>query len=130
MDNPQSLNQILQSLNDGVALVDSDDWSIAFENAKFFQWFPPNGETDELLTVCMPGFDPERATKRLSAGRSYKFKLEVGDTARVTPLVIKMKALNDEGGACMLIQCDDISKQKEKEYMLESYSKMSERNAH
>jgi len=129
MVSEQSLKHILQSLNDGVALVDSSNWSIAFENAKFFQWFPPEGEGDELLTVRVPGFDPERAAKRLSAGRPYKFEIEVGDTARVTPLVIEMKPLHEDGGACVLVQCDDISKQKEKEYMLESYSKMSERNA-
>ncbi|NQV20551.1 MAG: adenylate/guanylate cyclase domain-containing protein [Rhodospirillales bacterium] len=129
MENEQTLKQILQSLNDGVALVDSDDWSIAFENAKFFQWFPPAGEEEELLTTRLPGFDPERAEKRLSAGRPYKFEIEIGEPPRTTPLNIELKPLHDDGGACVLVQCDDISKQKEKEYMLESYSKMSERNA-
>lgn len=129
MEDDKALKQILQSLNDGVALVDSDDWSIAFENAKFFQWFPPSGDGEDSLAGRMPGFNAERAEKRLGAGRPYKFEVEIGDAPRTTPLAIEIRTLHEEGGACVLVQCDDISKQKEKEYMLESYSKMSERNA-
>jgi adenylate cyclase len=129
MDTPQSLKQILQSLNDGIALVDPDDWSIKFENAKFFQWFPPTDDGDHVLTVRLPGFDTERAEKRLTAGRPYKFEIEVGETARPMPLAIELKPLQEDGDSRVLVQCADISKQKEKEYMLESYSKMAERNA-
>ena len=43
MDDNDSLTQIVQSLSIGVAIVNPDDWSIAFENAKFFQWFTARG---------------------------------------------------------------------------------------
>ena len=40
MSDSASLKQVIQTLNTGVAIADAGDWSIVFENAKFFEWFP------------------------------------------------------------------------------------------
>ena len=47
------LKHCLQTLKTGVAVVDPDDWSIIFENAKFFQWFSP-GDDLEPGHGCVP----------------------------------------------------------------------------
>jgi hypothetical protein len=52
----ETLRQIAQSLSIGLAVVDRDDFSIAFENANSFKWFPPGVEEDERIPARLPGF--------------------------------------------------------------------------
>ena len=47
----------LQALKSGVAIVAAESWSILFENAKFFDWFAPSGESDETLESRLPGLN-------------------------------------------------------------------------
>jgi adenylate cyclase len=44
------------------------------------------------------------------------------------PLAIEVRPLNKDDDSPICVECRDISKQKETEYMLESYSDLSERN--
>jgi adenylate cyclase len=129
MDKQDPLTQIVQSLSVGIALVDPADWSIAFENAKFFQWFPPPAADGDDLRARLTGVDLERAAQRLEKGRSYRFDHECEATSPATPLVIEMRMLKDADPPRIAVECRDISKQKQTEYMLESYSTMAEKNA-
>lgn len=49
-----SLKQLVQSLDVGLAVVDPETWSVVFENAKFFQWFPSEAEGNEPLSARLP----------------------------------------------------------------------------
>ncbi len=130
MDNHDSLTQIVQSLSIGVAIVDPDDWSIAFENAKFFQWFPPQAEKEEDgLQVRFKDADLERAAQRLDKGRPYRFEIDSDAATPAMPLVVEMRMIKDVDPPRIAVECRDISKQKQSEYMLESYSTMAEKNA-
>ena len=129
IDKPEHLRPALQSLGVGVALVDCETWSIVFENAKFFQWFPPPGEGDESLPQRLPELPADRALERLGQGRPYSFECETRAGARQIPVQIELKALEDSGAANVIVECRDLSKQKQAEYMLESYSKMAEKHA-
>ena len=120
--------QLLQSLGIGVAIVDPQTWGIDFENAMFFQWLPPGEDADAPLTSRIPGFKAERALERLGRGRTYKFEFESRAGGRTTPLSIEMQQLPNTQSDEVLVECHNISKQKESEYMLESYSKMVEKN--
>jgi len=123
-----TLKHLVQSLTVGVAVVDTESWAIEFENAKFFRWFPPVEDTDEPLTTRIAGLNVERAKERISGPRSYRTEVESSSETRSTPVVVEIKALPDSGGRRALVECRDISKQRESEYMLESYSTMSERH--
>lgn len=124
-----TLKHMVQSLAVGVAIVDTESWVIEFENAKFFQWFPPDENTDAPLTERVAGLNIERAKERLSGPRSYRVEVDSGSEKRKTPIVVEMKSLPDSDGRRALVECRDISKQREAEYMLESYSTMSERHS-
>ena len=39
---------VLKSLPTAIAVVDPETWRIEFENAKFFEWFPPPVEATEV----------------------------------------------------------------------------------
>ncbi|MBT5414847.1 MAG: adenylate/guanylate cyclase domain-containing protein [Rhodospirillaceae bacterium] len=119
----------LQSLTSGVAIVEPEDWRIRFENARFFQWFPPTEEDEDALAGRLPDLDADRARERLAKRGVYDFETQVRVGAREISLRIEIRR-QDEGpdGPFLLVECVDASKQKEAEYMLDSYSRMVEKN--
>lgn len=124
------LRQMLQSLNYGVALIDRDSLDILFENAKFFQWFPPPEDEEDGIQRRLPDFKPERAADRIKRGRPYTQESEAKIGARTIPLTIDIKPLAaDDEKSPLLVECRDTSKQKEAEYMLASYSEISEKHS-
>ena len=129
MSDSIDFRQLVQSLETGVALVDPATWAIHFVNGRFFQWFPGTGDETETLPGRVPGFDAERASARLAGGRSYGFETESATEGRSVPLRVECRGLDAEQGALALIECRDASKEKENQYMLDSYSKLAERNA-
>ena len=122
--------KVAQSLSVGVAVVDPDTWEIDFENAKFFTWFPPvAGDDGNSIASRIEDFPMERVVKRIEAGRSVTFETEVKDSARTIPLSVSVTAITDEDSTVALVECTDVSKEREATYMLESYSKLAEHNA-
>jgi len=119
----------LQSLTTGVALVDPETWTISFENAKFFEWFPPVDDDHDQLESRLAGLNAERARNRLERGRPFRFESEVKAGARTLSLGIELRHDKIGEQELLLVECQNISKQKEAEYMLDSYSRMAEKNA-
>jgi hypothetical protein len=81
------------------------------------------------LTTRLSGFNAQRALSHTQAGRKYSFETETQSGARTIPIGIEVRALPNHPEEQLVIECSDFSKQKQAEYMLESYSKMAERNA-
>jgi adenylate cyclase len=125
---PEELLPLLQSLSWGVALVEPDTWSVRFENATFFRWFPPGDSDLDHLGPRMPQVDLERVHARLGDGRPYRVEAEVKDGARAVSLQVEIRSLDVVDPPLLLVEAQDISKQKEAEYMLDSYSQMVERS--
>lgn len=124
------LKLYFQSLKTAVAVADVETWSIIFENAKFFHWFSPAGEEDdEGLASRLTGLKVDRARSRLSSGRPYIFETEVRSGPRSVSLSVEMRRDAVDGHEFVLVECQDVSKQKEAEYMLDTYSRMAEKNA-
>jgi adenylate cyclase len=118
---------ILNSLTTAVALVDPKTWAIRFENARFGEWFPPNDGGDRELSGRIPAADLERVGDRLEKGRTYRFETEVRVGPRTLTLQMEMRPYREEQGDLVLVEGQNISKQKEAEYMLDSYSRLTER---
>lgn len=123
------LTQVFQQLGLGVAVAEAEDLTVVLENARFFQWFPSSGESAEALPARLPGLDAARLRDRLARGRPYSFEAEVKSGARTLSLMVELRAASLDGRDRVIVECRDITKQKEAEYMLDSYSRMSERNA-
>jgi len=124
-----TLRQLAQTLGVGLAVVDPEAWEILFENANFFKWFPPQEDADEPLTARLIGFNASRASSRLQGGRPYSLETVVQSGGREVPIAVEVRPLPDHPLDYAVIECQDVSKQKQAEYMLESYSQMAERNA-
>lgn len=126
---PDALRRTLQNLNSACALVNSGDWLIVFENAAFFQWFPAQGEGDSLITERLPDFDAAKIADRLGNGRPFRYETVTRPGGREMPVEIDIHALPGDTDGLLVVECRDISKRRQAEYMLESYSTMAERNA-
>jgi adenylate cyclase len=125
---PEELLPLLQSLSWGVALVEPDTWSVRFENATFFRWFPPGDSDLDHLGPRVPQVDLDRVHARVDDGRPYRVEAEVKDGARAVSLQVEIRSLDVVDPPLLLVEAQDISKQKEAEYMLDSYSQMVERS--
>jgi class 3 adenylate cyclase len=125
----ETLKQVTQSLSVGIAVVEPEGWAVLFENANFFAWFPPERDADEPLTVRLSGFNGERAVTRAQRGRPYSFETETQSGGRTIPVAVEVRPIPDHPDEHLVVECRNITKQKQAEYMLESYSKMSEKNA-
>jgi class 3 adenylate cyclase len=128
VDGTRDLERALAGLGVGVAIVDAATWAVGFENPRFSQWFPEDRD-GQALPARLGSFDIERATARISQGRPFPFEVVSRAPGREVPISVEFKPLTREPGAPVLVECRDISKQKQTEYMLESYSKMAERHA-
>jgi adenylate cyclase len=135
--------RVLHDLDVGVAVTVPDGWPVLFENGRFFQLFPPRleaGLTDpdvvgdldaepETLADRLRGFRAERAAERLERGRTFSFDTEVETGGRTVPVRVALRALGDDPEGRVVVECADVSKEKEVQYMLDSYSSLAERNA-
>ena len=124
-----ALQQAARTLNIGLAIVSIDSWEVLFENANFFAWFPPESDADEPLTERVSGMNIGRAQSRLESGRPYRFETEAQSGGRSLPISVEIRAIPDLEEDQAVVECHNITKQRQAEYMLESYSKMAERNA-
>jgi len=125
----ETLRRIAQTLGVGIAIVNPETWEVIFENASFFNWFAPPEDADAPLTQRMPGLKFDRAKERLKEGRPYSCETETNYGGRKTPLAVELKPLPDHPSGAVVVECHDITKQKQAEYLLESYSKIAEKNA-
>jgi adenylate cyclase len=125
----EKLIKVVQTLKVGVAIIELEEWKVLFENASFFKWFAPNSDADEPLTERLPGFNPSRVQARLQEGRAFSFEAEAQIGERKIPIAVEIRPLSEEFTKQAIVECHDISKRRQAEYMLESYSKLSEKNA-
>ena len=125
----ETLRQIVQTVGVAIAVVAPEDWEIEFENANFFKWFPPSGGDDEPLTSRITELKADLARDRLEKRKAFRFEVETETGGRSLPVAVELRPLPDDASGRILVECRDLSKQKQAEYMLESYSQMSEKNA-
>jgi adenylate cyclase len=131
---------LLDRLVTGVAVTDPDGWPVRYANARFRDWFPapdgsaPDGEAlageaPDTVAARIAGFDADRARERLVQGRPYRLETESRTGARPVPVQVELRREDVAGRSIVLVEAQNITKQKETEYMLDSYSRLMERQA-
>ena len=128
--NDPALRSILQSLPTAIASFNLDTWQIDLENARFFQWFPaPVDQPEAGIDVRIPDLNVDRAASRLADGRPFLVESEVTSGTSAMPVRVECSKLVTDDGDLGLCVVTDISKEMESQYMLDSYSRMAEKNA-
>jgi class 3 adenylate cyclase len=105
------------------------DGCIIYENARFFDWFPPSEDPDAALAARVSALDAVAMAKRLDAGRAYELEMEVKAGERSVPLRVSVRRVAGDNDRHLLVQAVDASREKRAQFMLDSYSRMAEKNA-
>jgi adenylate cyclase len=118
---------LLESAGVGLALADPERLTIAFANPRFREWFPGCDEEERRLDELLSGLNVDRMRARLTGGQAYRTDLELKVNRRAMTLAVDVKRHEADDTDLLVVECQNITKLRELEYMVESYSKMVER---
>jgi hypothetical protein len=117
---------LLDSAAVGLSIVHPESFEVTFCNRRFDEWFPgtPAGRR---LTDLLPAIDEAALRSRVEQERPYRVEAEIKVRHRSIRLAISVTGTIQEGVPLFVVECQNITKLKELEYMVESYSKMVEK---
>lgn len=116
--------QLLRAIGAGVALLEPADLSFRFFNEAFGDWFPEAG-AGVALTTCLPDLKPDEIQDALKS--SGRFATDTMFRKKRRTLIIAIVFTLTDAGV-VLMECQNITRIRELETMIESYSTMVERN--
>ena len=121
---PAALTFLTSNKKVGLAIFDWDTLFPKFENTLFKDWFPIHSE-EPVLTARFAKLKIDRIKKRALKGTEYSLEQELKRNNRSK--IIKVTFSRTEAGD-LLVHALDYTKEKEVEYLLDSYVKMAEVN--
>ncbi|WP_368744660.1 adenylate/guanylate cyclase domain-containing protein [Desertibaculum subflavum] len=127
MDLARFREMLLQSAGVGLAIVHRRSGAVLFHNQRFAEWFPAAGEADATLARLLPALDLAGLEPQLAADGTATADVEVKPKRRPIQLLVRLEASEREGAEVLIVECQNVSKLRELEFMIESYSKMIER---
>jgi adenylate cyclase len=119
--------QLLRAIGVGIALVGEEALDFRFHNEKFAEWFgaPEAGAT---LAKAFPDIDLGALKGDLEAGRSHAVEIHVKPKRRTLVIALAISRAVSDGQALLVVECQNITRMRELESMIDSYSAMVERN--
>ena len=124
---PQWLQDVADALIVGLAIADPKTWQVTYQNRTFSEWFPaPLG--DDSLSGRLQSLREDRARRRIEKGRVFTVDSELRAGNR--PIAVRTTVREVEFGELrlLLIEAVNVSKEMEQEHMLDSFSKLADRN--
>jgi len=119
--------QLLRAIGVGVALLDQKDLKFRFFNDTFKEWFAEI-ELGQQLVEVFPDVDAEEVRRALSDHGQFTSEASFRIRRRTMTIAMTINpALEGEEKVAVLV-CQNISRIKELESMIDSYSLMVERN--
>jgi len=113
----------------GIAIAETADWQLLSCNRTLRSWTSTNDEGMPSLQAIAPGLDRDKALSAIATGRVFRHELAIGEAARARTLELTVKPHQLAGRDVALLEFVDVSSRKRIELMLDSYSRISERNA-
>jgi adenylate cyclase len=117
---------LLESVGVGLAMLKPDTRQVVFANRRFSDWFPGAVEQGQALDDIIPGVDYPRLKTALSRDRSHVCETSIRIKRRTVSLALQFTRHVHDGVTVVILECQNISKIKELELMIESYSRMVE----
>ncbi|MEP2027215.1 MAG: adenylate/guanylate cyclase domain-containing protein [Paracoccaceae bacterium] len=119
--------QLLRAIGVGVALVDLETLKLRFRNDTFAGWFGTAEESAKLVEL-FPGLDSAELTKALNNGGRHTTEASFKIRRRTMTVAMEFSHALDAGEKIAVLVCQNITRIKELESMIDSYSVMVERN--
>ncbi|SLN69869.1 Adenylate cyclase [Roseovarius litorisediminis] len=126
----ESINeQLLRAIGVGVALIDLDRLTLQFRNDTFNEWF---GENDPaaILTDLFPDLDSKELVAEMHNGGRMATETSFKLRRRKMTVAMEFNRADDADRNIAVLVCQNITRIKELESMIDSYSMMVERNTH
>lgn len=123
--------QLLRAIGVGVALVEIDGGALRYANETFDAWFGPI-ERGQRLGDLTAGPDFEAALAKLTGEQKVTTEVSFKRRRRSMTVAVELSRVAEDGpdsGEAVLV-CQNISRIKELESMIDSYAMMVERNTH
>lgn len=119
--------QLLRAIGVGIALARRDDFQIFFQNVPFWEWFeePPLGQR---IDQTLPGLELDALQEALAGGEPYAREITIKRKRRTFAIALTISEAESDGQAVLVIECQNVTRMRELESMIDSYSKMVERN--
>ncbi len=123
----QAINeQLLRSIGVGIAILRFSDLHFYFHNPSFAEWFG-DPSTSESLPQIIEGWREEARTALRETGR-YTGEVEVKPKRRTLIIAVSLALTEVEGEELIVVECQNITRMREMETMIDSYSSMVERH--
>lgn len=124
----EAINEkLLRSIGVGVAVADLDALVVLFANEKFVEWFGVAG-SQASLESALPGIDVAALRDAVSSTGRYAAELTVRPKRRSYAIALVASVVPGDGRRLLLIECQNVTRIRELEAMIESYSRMVEKN--
>ena len=117
--------QLLRAIGVGVAIVGEENLGFRFHNEKFAEWF---GEPGASLPDIFPELDLDLLRGGLAADGCYSIECSVRPKRRTLIIALSLSRAISNGERLLVVECQNITRIRELESMIESYSSMVERN--
>lgn len=119
--------QLLRAIGVGVAIVDLDELCLRFRNDTFATWFGESA-VGTRLTDLFPDLEPEGIKQTLASGQAFPAEVSFKMRRRTMSVALELSPALEAGEKIAVLVCQNITRIKELESMIDSYSMMVERN--
>ncbi|WP_299669537.1 adenylate/guanylate cyclase domain-containing protein [uncultured Ruegeria sp.] len=116
--------QLLRAIGVGVALLDSRTLQFGFRNDTFDDWFSSENQPNQLQEL-FPDLDVGAMQTALTESGRYTSEIRFKKKRRTLIIALDFTSTNDD---VLVLVCQNITRIKELESMIDSYSMMVERN--
>lgn len=121
--------QLLRAIGVGVALIDVKSLSVQFTNDTFAEWFGTPEENARISDI-LPTLEIQEALDKLAAGGKYTAEASFKLRRRTMTVAVEVNRALESDQDVIILVCQNITRIKELESMIDSYSMMVERNTH
>lgn len=118
---------LLESAGVGLAILNPESHEILFANRRFIEWFPGDSGVGRTVEQVFDNISLSQLADRLASSRPFTAEVEIKVKRRSIILSIQISHYSNPTFDALILECQNISKIKELEYMIESYSKMVEK---
>ena len=119
--------QLLRAIGVGVALLERSTFRFHFQNDTFKDWFADSGEAESLSDV-FADLDLSELEAGLADGGRYTAEIKHRKKRRMLVIAVDFTATSENDQDFVVLVCQNITRIRELESMIDSYSMMVERN--
>ncbi|MBK0398919.1 adenylate/guanylate cyclase domain-containing protein [Limibaculum sp. M0105] len=119
--------RLLRAIGVGVAIARERDLKLIFHNGAFAEWFgEPAAGTDAV--EALPGLDPAALRASIAEAGRFDGEITIKPKRRTLSIALAVSPAEAEGERLLVIECQNVTRIRELESMIDSYSSMVERN--